>query len=143
MVDPHSEAALLNALCTCEATLEEVDLKYSLSLAELETAADAAATARERQLESAVVVEVRRDPVQSDWTAARLKLRRTLAAAAPSTDAEMVLLEYKTMSVSSVEPALATLRVPEATMSNAPPAPRSCAVATSNEVSIVWPAGIT
>jgi hypothetical protein len=83
----------LKTVWTCEATLEDVDLKYSLSLAELDTAAEAAAWARARQLERAVVVAVRLVLVQSDWTMERLNSRRTLAAAAPSTEAEMVLLE--------------------------------------------------
>ena len=45
--------------------------------------------------------------------------------------------------MSSVESDSATLRVPEETMSKAPPAPRSCAAAMSNEVSTVSPAAMT
>jgi len=43
VVDPHSEADLVNAVATWEATLVEVDLKYSFSFAVLERAAVAAA----------------------------------------------------------------------------------------------------
>jgi hypothetical protein len=66
VVDPHSDADLWNALRTWVATVDVEDLKYSVSFAEPETAADAAALARLRQFASALTVEVRRLPVQSD-----------------------------------------------------------------------------
>jgi hypothetical protein len=81
----------LNTAATVLRVAVVEDLKNSvMRAAGPEEAALAAARAWERQPARALTVVVRRVPVQSAWTTARLamdswKSRRTLAASAPST----------------------------------------------------------
>ena len=110
---PHSLAMRAKVAATVERVDEVLLLKYSVILAAgPEDAAEDAAAARERQLERALRVAVRRVPVQSDWTTARFcmwsrKARRILDAAAPSMEA-VTTLEVRGMApVMSLESASA------------------------------------
>lgn len=102
MVLPHSEATRLKTVTRVLAA--EAVLKYSTTLALSDWAAEAESLAREAQLERAVVWAVFLAPVQSDWTTVRFSTKRrwTSAASAPSTVAEMELLEKGTAPAISV-----------------------------------------